>query len=463
MTSPETPAVLVLSPEAATAGIAPALQQAGIHVSVVRTLAECLRALPSRPWLATVVSLADPVVDANVVERIAAAPGVGALLLTSPGASLDRALLAERVGALGLLREPYTAQELMDRVVPLLEEGPEVPLPPTAGGSVTPGTGTGTTMVGESPAMAHVFEQIARVSGSDSTVLITGPSGTGKELVARALHDASRRRRGPFVAVNCAAIPEALLEAELFGHARGAFTGAVGERIGRFERANGGTLLLDEIGDMSLVLQAKLLRALEERTIEPLGGSQPRNIDVRVLAATHRDLRARIDEGSFREDLYYRLAVVDIALPPLRARGADVRSLALHFASVFAARHGRPLRAISEQALERLTQHDWPGNVRELRNVMDRAVLLSTGPVLSSGSLRLGDASPRTSALEAHAREAGYPASLSLADVEADHIERVLLAHDGQVAKAADVLGIHRNTLTRKMRLYGLSTTQDDA
>jgi len=454
--------VLMLVPESQRPHPSHALGEIGLTVVVTHTLRDCLRRLSERHWLATVVSFSCEWVDATVVERIAGAPGVGALLLTAPGASLERALLAERVGAIGLVREPFSREELGARIAPLLDEGPEVPLPSAPSpGPGTDGTDDHAFMVGDSPAMARVFERIARVAGSDSTVLVTGPSGTGKELVARALHEASPRRRGPFVAVNCAAIPEQLLETELFGHEKGAFTGAVGSRIGRFERAHGGTLLLDEIGDMSLVLQAKLLRTLEERSVEPIGGTAPRDIDVRVVAATHRDLRVRIEEGSFREDLYYRLAVVDVALPPLRERGEDVRTLALHFAARFARRHGRQVRAISQQALERLQHHDWPGNVRELRNVIDRAVLLTTGPVIGTGSLRMGDAAPRLSSA-APISSHGYPTSLSLAEVEADHIARVLASHEGQISKAAEALGIHRNTLTRKLQQHGLTDGATD-
>jgi len=300
-----------------------------------------------------------------------------------------------------------------------------------------------------------VFGMIARVAPSTSTVLISGESGTGKELVARALHRESPRADAAFVPVNCAAIPEQLLESELFGHEKGAFTGAVARRTGRFERADGGTLFLDEIGDMSLVLQAKLLRALEEGSVERVGGDRPVPVDVRVVAATNQLLSTAIQEGRFREDLYYRLAVVDIGLPPLRERGDDVRALALHFARVFAEQHGKSIRALSERALSRIQAARWPGNVRELRNVMDRAVLLTPGAVIASGALRLGAAAPRMSATT-DAAEFGYPTRASLAEVEADHIARVLASFDGHIGNAAESLGIHRNTLARKIQEYGV-------
>jgi two-component system response regulator FlrC len=289
-------------------------------------------------------------------------------------------------------------------------------------------------------------------------VLVTGESGTGKELVARALHRLSPRAAGPFVAVNCAAIPEDLLESELFGHERGAFTGAVARKVGRFERAHGGTLFLDEIGDMSLVLQAKILRALQEREIERLGGEERIALDVRVVAATHRDLSALIAAGEFREDLFYRLAVVRLHLPPLRERAGDVRTLALHYAARFARTYGRPLRAVAPEALDALAAHTWPGNVRELRNVVERAVLLAQGPTLGPAHVEM-DRRPAPAGAAAQAAGGalpGYADTLSMAQVEALHIARVLAAVDGHFGRAAEVLGMHRNTVSRKAVEYGI-------
>ncbi len=418
----------------------------GVRVRHVASAAELFSALSTASWDVTVVSLGATAVDEAVVERIAETSAAGALLLTSPSTTFDAVLLGERVGAIGVLGEPVDPDLLLRRVRELLEEGPDVPL--------TTEEPEG-TLVGESPRMLEVFRTVARVAPSTATVLITGESGTGKEVVARAIHERSRRSDGPFVAVNCAAIPETLLESELFGHERGAFTGAVAQRRGRFERADGGTLFLDEIGDMSLVLQAKLLRALEERTVERVGGESARRVDVRVVAATNQDLHGAIDAGRFREDLYYRLAVVDVVLPPLRMRGGDVRRLALNFAARFARLHRRDVRALSARALERLEAQLWRGNVRELRNAMDRAVLMANGPVIRSGALRLGAAAPRASA-RPDDREPGYPPDTSLEAVEADHIRRVLAHANGHMGDAAEVLGIHRNTLTRKVRQYGI-------
>jgi two-component system, NtrC family, response regulator AtoC len=333
--------------------------------------------------------------------------------------------------------------------------------------------------VGSSSALGEVFRTLARVAATPATVLVQGESGTGKELVARALHASSPRASRPFVAVNCAALPEHLLEAELFGHEKGAFTGAVTRNEGRFGRANGGTLFLDEIGDMSLVLQAKILRALEEREIERVGGQGTIPVDVRVVAATNRPLRELVEAGEFRADLFYRLAVVEVVLPPLRERPEDLEPLALHFAARFARHYGRPVRRIGMGALERIRRYPWPGNVRELRNVMDRAVLMSRGGTITAGDLKLegggGEAPASPPGGPAHppgsTAASGIPApdgspppapSAPLRQVEAWHIARALAHTGGHMGDAAALLGIHRNTLTAKVREFGLQRGNEE-
>ena len=451
--SAQTSGLLALTDPDSHPAVEGAAREEGLDLTVVDSLAGLLERLRTHPWTVTVVSLSADHVDGEVARRIGEEGNAGTLILTAPGVSLERALLAERAGALGLLSEPVDREELRTHLRASLDEGREVPLSEFADAN---GRSAGAPeLIGESPAMGSVFETVARTANSTATVLLTGESGTGKEVVARALHWASARRDGPFVAVNCAAIPEHLLESELFGHEKGAFTGAVARRVGRFERATGGTLFLDEIGDMSLVLQAKVLRALEERRVERVGGEAAVPIDVRLIAATNRDLAQAMEDGAFRDDLYFRLAVVELSLPPLRARGADVRLLALHFAAAFARRHERPVRSITERALVHLETAAWPGNVRELRNVMDRAVLLSRGATIRAGDLRIGSAAP-TAAAPATDAPVGYAPTLSLEAVEADHIRRVLRAVDGHIGDAADRLGIHRNTLTRKMKAYQL-------
>ena len=244
-------------------------------------------------------------------------------------------------------------------------------------------------IVGESAAVAAVIRRIEQVSRARSTVLITGETGTGKELVASAVHRCSPERNMPFVRVNCAAIPETLLESELFGHVRGAFTDAIASKRGKFSLANRGTIFLDEIGTMTAPLQAKLLRVLQEREVEPLGAERPEHVDVRVIAATNRDLAQLVDEGRFREDLYYRLNVIPIAVPPLRERPGDIPILAEHFVHKHAARCGRPIRTLEADAVAELLRYDWPGNVRELENTIERAVVLATGPTLTRDAVTI--------------------------------------------------------------------------
>ena len=310
--------------------------------------------------------------------------------------------------------------------------------------------GRSAALIGESVRLRAAVKVARQVARSTATVLVHGESGTGKELLARVIHDESGRARGPFVAVNCAAIPETLLESELFGHERGAFTGAAARRIGRFERASGGTLFLDEVGDMSPAMQAKILRALQEEEIERVGGDRPVPVDVRVVAATNRDLEAEVEAGRFREDLYYRLAVVVVQLPPLRERGEDVELLARHFVEHFARKHGRGVHELDDAALELLRGHPWPGNVRQLRNVVERALLMAEGPILFPEHLpdevRLG---ARAGQAPAYAAEGVL---LPLRQVEHLHIRRALALSRGNLGATAELLGIHRNTLRQKLR-----------
>ena len=303
-------------------------------------------------------------------------------------------------------------------------------------------------MIGESTPMRKFFDMVMRVAPSDSTVLIRGESGTGKELAAQAIHRSSHRSEGPMVAVNCATFSETLLESELFGHERGAFTGAVSRKIGKMEAANTGTLFLDEVGEIPPAIQAKLLRALQEREIERVGGTRPIPVDVRILAATHRDLEAAIAEGTFREDLYYRLKVISCTLPPLRQRRDDIPLLASHFASRLGRRQGRNVVGVSPEARRCLLAYDWPGNVRELANVIERAVVLGHGEVILPEDLPdevLGGAEESPS--DFHAALTGHKKHLVL-----DAYRRA----DGDYAAAADLLGVHVNSLHRMIRTLGL-------
>jgi DNA-binding NtrC family response regulator len=295
-------------------------------------------------------------------------------------------------------------------------------------------------LVGTSRAMRGVIDQVRTVAATDASVLLAGESGTGKELVARTIHWNSARRDGPFLAVNCAAIPEALLESELFGHVKGAFTGADRARRGLFAEANGGTLFLDEIADMPLGLQAKLLRALQEKTVRPVGGNEEVQLDLRVVSASNRDLAAEVREGRFREDLYYRLAVIPIRLPSLRERPEDIPLLARHFLDRVAAGLSRSFEGFSDEALAQLVAHRWPGNVRELENVVERAATLARSPVIGPADLGLDFAAPGP--LETRARP-------TLAELERRYIEQVLAEAGGDKVRAARVLGISVRTLQR--------------
>jgi DNA-binding NtrC family response regulator len=302
------------------------------------------------------------------------------------------------------------------------------------------------------PAMAKVVALADKVAASDASVLITGDSGTGKEVLARRLHAASRRAKGRFVAVNCAAIPETLLETELFGHEKGAFTGAVARRIGRFEEAHGGTLLLDEISEMDVRLQAKLLRAIQEREIDRIGGTKPVKVDVRLIATSNRNLAEAVAAGRFRQDLYFRLNVVALRIPPLRERPADIGLLADHFAARFAKENGLPARPVSAEARRLLLAHAWPGNVRELENIMHRAVLLAGGDEIGADAIDL----PAAAAVARSPAPGGSaaPVGATLAEVERELILSTLSHCLGNRTHAATILGISIRTMRNKLRQY---------
>jgi DNA-binding NtrC family response regulator len=314
-------------------------------------------------------------------------------------------------------------------------------------------------LIGSGSAMARVFETVRKVAETDLTVLVRGESGTGKELVAQALHQRSPRRSRPFVAVNCAAISRELVESELFGHEKGAFTGADARRQGKFEAAHGGTIFLDEIGDMAPETQAKVLRVLQDRKLERVGGNVPVEVDVRVVAATHRDLEREVKAGRFREDLYYRLKVVEIELPPLRERPEDLPALVNHFLEQVARRLERPKKPIAPEALARLARHPWPGNVRELRNVVEQAAVLAGGEAIEEADLRLpptlyrvapsADAAERKRSFAEAKREA-------VGDFERSYLLSALRANGGNVSRTAAAIGMVRQSLQQKIRELGL-------
>jgi two-component system nitrogen regulation response regulator NtrX len=316
------------------------------------------------------------------------------------------------------------------------------------------------TMVGESYAMVKLREQVAMAAPTNGRVLIFGENGTGKELVARNIHQMSRRRSGPFVEVNCAAIPEELIESELFGHVRGAFTGAVADRRGKFETAHGGTIFLDEIGDMSLKTQAKVLRVLQEQVMEAVGGSTRIRVDARVLAATNKDLPAEIRAGRFREDLYFRLNVVPIFVPPLRDRQEDIALLADHFMAMLAREYGRRPKIFDPDAVIALQQYAWPGNVRELRNVVERLMIMVPGDRISSRDLSFLEQVVATTVEQPARASAMAPLHDARDQFERDYILRALAAQQGNISRTAELLGVERSNLYRKMRAFGIAPTR---
>jgi transcriptional regulator with GAF, ATPase, and Fis domain len=310
-------------------------------------------------------------------------------------------------------------------------------------------------IVGRAPAMQQVFKAIERVADTESTVLILGETGTGKELIARAIHQLSRRRNAVMVKVNCGALPSSLAESELFGHERGAFTGAVQQKKGRFELANNGTIFLDEIGELSTDVQVKLLRVLQEQELERLGSTRPTRVNIRVIAATNRDLQEEVRRGGFRSDLFYRLNIFPIHMPPLRERREDVPLLAAHFVTEFARRVGKPIDGIHAQAAQRLASYQWPGNVRELANVMERAVILCEGRVILEEHI---------GALGRGARGPDNDVFLTLEEMERQHIQQALARTGGVLAGpqgAARLLGMRRSTVWSRMRKLGIQTKID--
>jgi len=382
-------------------------------------------------------------------ECVGRHPEVPVVLMTAFG-SVDAAMDAVRAGAYDFLTKPFEVERLelvLERALGEQALRDEVRRLRRQTGDEPGFAG----MLGTSAPMERLYELVDRVARSDASVLILGESGTGKELVARALHSRSRRSQGPFVAVNCAAMPEHLLESELFGHERGAFTDARGTRRGLMREAEGGTVFLDEIGDLSPALQPKLLRALQERKVRPVGGDREVDVDVRVLAATHHALRAEVEEGRFRADLFYRLAVIAVDVPPLRERGDDVLLLAQAFIDEIAARERRDPPEMSSAFAARLLGWRWPGNVRELHNCIERCVALATGETLEVEHLPL---ELRGTSLEVE--EVREPESMaSLFDVERRHVLRVLEAADGNKSRAARILGIDRKTLHARLLRYG--------
>jgi len=449
MTSGEPSSVMVVDDEP---GIRTALRanflRHGWRVETASSVREAIRALEGREFDLVVTDIRMHDGTGMEVMRSArqSSPAAAVILLTAYG-SVPDAVRAMRDGALDYLTKPISFEQLQATAAQVMHRANRMPAedPPPAG-----------DIVGRAPLLLRAIQRARAAAATGADVLIEAESGTGKELLARFIHDSSDRSGHPFVAVNCAAVPESLLESELFGHGRGAFTGAVGAKPGKFEQADGGTILLDEIGEMPLHLQPKLLRALQEREFERLGESRSVRVDIRVIATTNISLGAMVERGKFRGDLYYRLNVIPLTLPPLRDRREDIPVLAQYFAERFAAQLRSPVPRIHRGFLDRLQSHGWPGNVRELANFMRRVMTLSGTLEIDAGCFEMEfNGSPRPSfALPPHAPAAA--AGATIREVEKLHLESTLALTDGNRTHAAEMLGISLRTLRNKIREYGL-------
>jgi DNA-binding NtrC family response regulator len=380
----------------------------------------------------------------TLVER---QPGTRIVLITAHD-DMQMAVDAMSNGAADFLMKPLDLDDLDDVVRHALDAGTRRAMPHI---EIQAGTGR---LVGRDPQMVGIYKMVGRVAGTDAPVLIRGETGTGKELVARTVHENSPRRAEPFITVNCAALPEPLLESELFGHLKGSFTGATADRRGRFELASTGTILLDEIGDTSPAFQAKLLRVLQEKEFYPVGGESPRTTNARVIAATHRNIEELTRSGAFRQDLYFRLRVVEIQVPPLRERRSDIPRLARHLAAKAAQGVGRATPVITDAAMTRLVSHDWPGNVRELENAIMRAVVLAQDSVLGPDDFDVEvNAAPALSAAPAALQEG----LASLSEMERAYVQHVLARTGGHKSRTAEILRVSRGRLDRIIEKHGLT------
>jgi DNA-binding NtrC family response regulator len=443
MSSHRAPTLLLIDDDPGAAGLLhEVFTEAGYDVASAGTGEEGLRLAAGRAFDAVLCDVLLPDIDGvEVLRRLRRVdPELPVIIMTAFG-TVEMAIRALDEGAFDYVRKPFAIEAVRACVARAVERRRLLPAEPAPATEGAPGV---RAILGSHPAMVELYKLVFRVAGTKSPVLIEGESGTGKELLARTIHEQSPRRGRPFVAVNCTSLSETLLESELFGHVRGAFTGAVERRPGLFLEANRGTIFLDEIGDMSLAMQSKLLRALQEQEVKPVGGTETIPVDVRVVAATHRDPAALVASGRFREDLYYRLRVVALRVPPLRDRREDIPILAEHFLRRFASLSRRRIDSFSPAAMSALIGYRWPGNVRELENVVDRAVALAPGSIVELSDLpeELHGGSPTPGI-------APPSAPLSLDEVTRRHVLSVIKIAGGNKSKAAKLLGVPRRTLYR--------------
>ena len=426
------------------------LEDEGYRVSAVGNGADALKTVADETPDVVFLDIWMPHMDGleTLAELKRLRPEATVVIISGHG-TIETAVKATRLGAYDFIEKPLSLEKTLITVTRALEHGRLE----RENASLRERLDERTEIIGDSEPMRALREQIATAAPTSGRVLIHGENGSGKELVARAIHTLSARRERPFVEVNCAAIPEELIESELFGHERGAFTAALARRRGKFEAADGGTLFLDEIGDMSLKTQAKVLRALEEQAFERVGGRDTLKVDVRVIAASNRDLPAMITAGAFREDLYYRLNVIPIEVPSLRSRKKDVPALVEHFIRVFCAGNGKRLKAVAPAALTYFMTYDWPGNVRELRNMVERLVIMVPGDAIGPDELP----PPLRAKDEPPALADGKPLKEARDNFERAYILAELRAQDWNMTRTAERLGIERSHLYRKIRAYGIT------
>ena len=449
--------------------LADALRAAGHEVQLANDGTEAVAMAANQHFDALISDINMPNMGGlEVLERMKATASNTPIILMTAFGGVSQAVAALKEGAFDYLTKPLDVDELLVRLERLtVQTALKHELEKAR--SALAGFQTQTMMIGNSPGIRRVLEMLTTVAPSVAPVLVTGESGTGKELVAKMLHERSERRSGPFVTVNCGALAENLIEAELFGHERGAFTGADRKRDGRFKAADGGTLFLDEIGELPLSSQAKLLRVLQEGTFEPLGSNTSVTVDVRIVSATHRNLRARVDQGLFREDLYYRINVIELALPPLRERKGDFPALVQHFLARFAPKGANP--RLSPEAWTLLEQHEFRGNIRELSHALQHAVILSGGeeihPSHLPSTISGGPVALPARAVEAPAAVASpsepKPLSAAMKEYEREYLMRTLTRTKGRRSEAAALLGISRKTLWEKLKSYGVDEESEAA
>ncbi|MGE3489159.1 MAG: sigma-54-dependent transcriptional regulator [Vicinamibacterales bacterium] len=452
------PSILVVDDEPGVrSSVSGVLTDEGFSVDAVGTGEECLERANSDAYDVIVLDIWLPGLDGlTTLQRLRERQIDSQVVIISGHGNIESAVRAIKMGAFDFIEKPLSLEKTVLVVRNALRQRDLEAENRVLRAKVD--RQQHNTMVGDSAPMMRLREQVALAAPTNGRVLILGDNGTGKELVARTLHQSSRRKNGPFIEVNCAAIPEELIESELFGHVRGAFTGAVADKPGRFEQANTGTIFLDEIADMSLKTQAKVLRVLQEQVMERVGGTQRIRVDVRVVAATNKDLVEEIRAGRFREDLYFRLNVVPIFVPSLRERQDDIPSLADHFMSMLATEYGRRPKRMAPEAAARLRQYAWPGNVRELRNVIERLIIMVQGDTITAQDLGFlgrdgADGMPEPARTPGPLR----PLSEARDEFEKDYILQTLAAQQGNMSRTAEVLGVERSNLYKKLRAFGVT------